>query len=100
MSDALKAAIADVEARLVAVAEEMGRYDHNDRTWHDRNRRALLLQADALKATYKARISDSWNGARVNILGITSTSTSGLSGAFTNWLAAARRRVDPAEALS
>lgn len=91
---ALPAVIADVEARLAAVEQEMGPYDHTDRTWHDRHRRALRLHADILAATFGAKISDRWNGARVSILGIASTSTSGLHGALTNWLAAARRRAD------
>lgn len=33
-----------------------------------------------------------WNGARLRICGIASTSTSGFSGAVHNWLTAARKR--------
>ncbi|MBL3569888.1 hypothetical protein BV509_00870 [Rhodovulum sulfidophilum] len=54
---------------------------------------ARYMQAlSALETTLRglpepARITVKWNGASVTMLGITSTSTSGLAGALSNWCA-------------
>lgn len=56
-----------------AAAEELGRY---------------------LTATYGARISRRSDSNRITMHRISSTSTAGLQGAFTNWIAAAKRRAE------
>lgn len=42
----------------------------------------------------KVRISERWNGTIVSIAGVRATCTGGVEGALTNWIAAARRRLD------
>src|SRR3546814_18096049 len=42
---------------------------------------------------YGARVRDDWRGARINLCGISSTSTNGISGAMTNWLRAAEAKI-------
>lgn len=42
---------------------------------------------------YGARIRDDWRGARITLCGISSSSTSGISGAMANWLRAAEAKI-------
>ena len=65
---------------------------------HHRREQAAELLGQHLRAEYGARISDRWDGARISMLGVTSTSTSGLPGAMTNWCAAADKRAAKLEA--
>lgn len=66
---------------------------------YDRSRRAHLDAAaalgDRLAEKYGAKISYTpATGHRIRMAGITSTCTSGLAGAFANWLANATRKID------
>lgn len=81
----LEPAIADAKTRV-------GPHSWEDKTWHDRVRAADHAIADQLKTKFGARIRNDWNGARVSMAGVSSTSTAGLGGALTNWLSAARRK--------
>lgn len=45
------------------------------------------LAAHLLNTAPDAKMRDEWNGASVAMLGVRSTSTSGLHGALTNWCA-------------
>lgn len=90
----LKPLVAEVEAALVAARAEIGP-GHDSESW--RRRRAVMTAcAQSLTEKFGARINDDWNGCRVRIAGISSTSTTGFEGAVCNWLAAARRRIDAA----
>jgi hypothetical protein len=42
----------------------------------------------------KVKITERYDGARVSIAGIRASSTGGIDGALTNWIAAARRQLD------
>ena len=59
-------------------------------------RRAAIetMAAEIIATLPKARITERWDGAVVSILGVRSTSTMGVNAALSNWIAAARRRLD------
>jgi len=84
--------IALLEQVLADVRGRVGPHDWNDPTWHARNRAEYQALADRLTAECGARIREDFNGVRVSMAGVTSTSTSGLPGALSNWTAAARRK--------
>lgn len=88
----LRTAIKDLSARLSAMPE----IDSTDGDIMDqcrRHRRASGELADHLRATYGARIHEkAWTNT-IRMCGISSSGTSGLAGAFRNWIVAAERRM-------
>ena len=60
------------------------------------NRGAALLAMGATicESLPKARIEEKSSGTTVRIAGVRASSTSGITGALQNWIAAARRRLD------
>lgn len=42
----------------------------------------------------KVTIKERWDGCRVSIMGVRASCTAGINGAFSNWIVAARRRLD------
>ena len=90
----LPALIAEVRRLLDGVEAEAGGYDPDDPLgFHTRHRAASAAVAKRLMEDHGARISDRWDGARINLGGITATSTIGVAGALQNWLAAAARKL-------
>ncbi|MCC7097299.1 MAG: hypothetical protein IT472_08980 [Thermomonas sp.] len=85
--------VADLVERLIEEADQkVGKYHDAPDTWHARHNRAMVDIADQLTGGYAAIIRPSWDGARVRMLGIAASSTSGVRQALRNWVAAARRR--------
>lgn len=84
--------IALVEAALKASRDRVGPHDWNDLTWHDRRRAEGQALAERLRTEFGAKVREDWNGARVSLAGVTSSSTSGLECAVGNWIVAARRK--------
>lgn len=67
----------------------------------DARRKALEELAQAIgRDLPKASITERYDGARVSIAGIRASSTSGLDGALSNWVAAAYRQLDKASGSS
>lgn len=64
------------------------RYSPQSKAAHER------LACSIVRNLPKAKITDRWDGCKVSIAGIRASSTSGLHGALTNWIAAARRKLD------
>lgn len=90
-----------VDAKLKAADLEVGKFEHNDvrSDWHMRHRVAMQRIADELETDEGARFGDQpAHDHSVRLAGIRSSSTSGLSGALRNWLAAARKRIEKAAA--
>lgn len=81
-----------VEAALKASRDRVGPHDWNDTTWHDRRRAEGQALAERLRIEFGAKVREDWNGARVSLAGVASSSTAGLEGAVGNWIAAARRK--------
>ncbi len=68
---------------------------------HARRDAAIALMVSAIEAALpKVRIVGKWDGAKVSIAGIRASSTSGVDGALSNWIAAARRRLDQSSWIS
>ena len=66
-----------------------------DREAENARRKGLKDLADAIgRDLPKARITERGDGTKVSIMGVRSSSTAGLHGALTNWIAAARRKLD------
>jgi len=61
-----------------------------------RHRAAAEQLGEYLTATYGARISQKPDANRITMHRISSTSTGGLHGAFSNWIAAAEKRLKEA----
>lgn len=60
-----------------------------------KHNQAVATMVETLTAKLpKCRINDRWNGTSVSIAGVRATCTGGIEGALTNWIAAARRRLD------
>lgn len=91
MSD-LSATIRTVETALAEVERGLGNYADDPNGYHRRMAAAMKQLARNLGQQVGATVTDRFDGARVRIAGIASTSTSGLNGAFHNWLTAARKR--------
>lgn len=53
----------------------------------------MILLANRLAAQFGARIGDRWDACRVNLAGVSASSTSGMASALRNWLRAAERRL-------
>lgn len=92
----IEEAIAFVEAGLADAEREAGSYADDPDNFHARHRIAMEALAHRVIMQFGGRISTRWDGARVRIAGISSTSTGGLGGAFHNWLTAARRKAGAA----
>lgn len=92
----LSSILATVDARLRAAEAACGSFADDPENFHARHRAAMAGLAEQLAADVGARITERWDGARVRIGGISSSSTSGLGGALRNWIVAARRRASEA----
>lgn len=90
---ALKKVLDVVEPRLKAAEAELGPPGGYDPGYWERRRRAMDACAQDLRDQLGARINDKWDGCRVRIAGLHSTSTTGMAGALNNWMTAARRRL-------
>lgn len=60
---------------------------------HRQHREAARHLGEYLTATYGARIHERPAANRIRMLGIAASSTSGLIGAFNNWIGAAERQM-------
>lgn len=58
--------------------------------------KAAHRKAERQLEDYGAKIRDDWRGARINLCGISSSSTGGLHGSMTNWLRAAEAKIGDA----
>lgn len=98
MSDALatRATIADLRQLLAALPKIDTRNGGDIMDQHRAHRAAAEELGRYLTETYGARIGLRPDSNRITMHRISSTSTSGLHGAFTNWIAAAERRADSA----
>ncbi|RNF35060.1 hypothetical protein [Paracoccus methylarcula] len=84
--------IADLRARIAQLPTIS--YENGDiMDQHRRHRKAANELGDYLTATYGARIAEKPEGNCITMRRISSTSTSGLHGAFSNWIAAAEKRL-------
>ena len=81
-----------VEAALKAARDRVGPHDWNDKTWHERRRVEGPALVERLRTEFGAKVREDWNGARVSLAGVVSSSTSGVEGAVGNWIVAARRK--------
>ena len=89
-------AIADIEAAIDALPAYSSASGVAGARARDDYRAAVQRTVEQLREQFPhARIDDrpSWEGSRVKIYGIQSTSTSGFTGALRNWCAAARKRL-------
>lgn len=90
---ALADAIRIVEEELGKAEAEAGRFDDSDwSAWRRKHRAAMDRLTQRLATLVGAKVDDTWDGARVRISGVMSSSTTGLEGALQNWLRAARKR--------
>lgn len=95
----LAGAIRVVARELNAAEARAGSYATDPANYHTRHRDEMDRLATGLRQSVDARITDRWDGTRVRILGITSSSTTGTAGALHNWLHAARRRAEHGEPI-
>lgn len=89
---ALRATIADLETRLVAMPSPES---HNSSSWEtswDAYRNAENEIAEHLRIAYGARIAHKGYTNTIRMHGISSSCTSGLTGLFRNWLRAAESK--------
>ena len=69
--------------------------DHSTAEARANRGKALFAMAAAIHETLpKAKIEEKSSGTTVRIAGVRASSTSGVTGALQNWIAAARRRLD------
>lgn len=87
----MAALTAEVERLIKAAHKAAGPIDAND-FWARRIGVRQELKAD-LVTRLKARVNTRHDGFKVTLAGITSSSTSSLEGALTNWLINARGRM-------
>ncbi|SIT11283.1 hypothetical protein [Paracoccus saliphilus] len=89
---ALPDIIADLRARISQLPTiDSRRGDIMDQ--HRRHRKAAVELGEYLTATYGAQVAERAENNRITMRRISSTSTSGLQGAFSNWIAAAEKRL-------
>lgn len=94
MSSDLRHALAFVEGVLEEAEKDIGPAPKfADSTYFSRRKVVMDRCAVVLTDRLGARITDSWNGCRVRIAGLSSSCTAGMSGALQNWLTAARRKI-------
>lgn len=88
----------EVQARVAELLEDAeraaGTYADDPSGWHARHRFEMERVKIMLKDGFGASFSDQWDGARVRIAGVRSSSTSGVAGALRNWLIASRKRIE------
>lgn len=91
----LAGALAEAE-RQVGPFEQGGELGVSD--WHTRHRRAMAAVAAVIEKRLAGKVSQTTAGAtRVQICGLTASSSSGLAGAIRNWLTAAEKRLTALE---
>lgn len=88
----LQHTIADLRQRLAALPKIDIHNGGDIMDQHRAHRAAAEELGLYLTETYRARITLRPDSNRISMHGISSTSTAGLHGAFTNWIAAAERR--------
>lgn len=91
--DNITATITDLRQRLDALPSISISSGTDIMDQHRRHRAAAEDLGRYLSATYGARIAERHDANRITMLRITSTSTSGLRGAFGNWITAAEKRL-------
>ena len=94
MSDptVIRDTIADLRQRLAVLPKIDARNGGDIMDQHRAHRAAAEELGRYLTQTYGARIGLRPDSNRITMHRISSTSTAGLHGAFTNWIAAAERR--------
>lgn len=94
MSANLQRLVGLVDEKLKAANAEVGAYAPNDRSWHQRHAAAMRQIADELIAGEGAKFADHpVHDHRMQMAGIRTSCSSGLSGLLANWQAAARKRI-------
>lgn len=88
----LRDTIADLRQRLAELPKIDTRSGGDIMDQHRAHRAAAEELGRYLTSTYGARISRRSDSNRITMHRISSTSTAGFHGAFTNWIAAAERR--------
>lgn len=83
--------ITDLRSRMAALPRIDGRRGDVIEQ-HQQLRAQAHALGDYLSITYGARVTERPEINRIKMCGITSSSTSGLTGAFGNWIAAAQKR--------
>lgn len=85
----------DCIAFIKAETAKLPAYDHTSVNGRARHGKDVASMVETLTANLpKCRIINKWNGTSVSIAGIRATCTAGIEGGLTNWIAAARRRLD------
>lgn len=92
----LAATIADLRQRLDALPSISISSGADLMDQHRRHRAAAEELGRYLSETYGARIKERHDAYRITMHRISSTSTSGLRGAFGNWITAAEKRLKEA----
>ena len=93
----VREAIADIEAAIDALPAYSSANGVDGARARDDYRAAVKRTVELLREQFPHGLIDdrpSWEGSRVKIYGIQSTSTSGSIGALRNWCTAARKRLD------
>ena len=91
----LEQALAEVERELEHEAADAGSYADDPANWHRVNRERMAALAERLKTNVAARINNRWDGCKIRIAGVSSSSTGGFPGALANWRIAAKKRCQP-----
>lgn len=92
MTDILRTTITDLRKRMEALPRiSIGNGCMMDQ--HRNHRAAVQELGRYLTETYGARVSERHDTNRIRMHGIASSGTSGLHGAFSNWIAAAEKKV-------
>jgi hypothetical protein len=87
--------VLQVQTVLREADAAVGPFDYSDMSgWHARHRAEMRCAITRLEEAAEAHIDEKWDGARVRICGIASSSTSGVHGALGNWLKAAAKRLE------
>ena len=85
----------DCIATIKAEQKKLPAYDYTRAEEREKHKQAVAAMVETLTAKLpKCRINDRWDGTSVSIAGIRATCTGGIEGGLTNWIAAARRRLD------
>lgn len=87
--------LVDCIAFIKAELKKIPAIEHGNAMAHYQRDQAVTAMTATLTAKLpRCRINMKWNGASVSIAGIRATCTGGIEGGLTNWIAAARRRLD------
>ncbi|TCP88945.1 hypothetical protein C8J31_102114 [Rhizobium sp. PP-CC-2G-626] len=69
--------------------------DDSNEAGRKARREAIENMCRAIEANLpNVRVKERWSGCTVTIMGVRASCTGGINGAFSNWIAAARRRMD------